>query len=85
MIDFGNLVDMAIVGSIIGLMQVVKAMDTEQKMARFYPLFVMVMGVVAAATKTSPWSIQMFGYNSLLYVGASSFIYKFGKTTVLGK
>ena len=85
MIDFMNLIDMAIIGAIMGLMEVLKGFDKEKKLARFYPLAVLLMGLAAAAFKAVPFTWQTFGYNTLLYVGASSFVFKFGKTTVLGK
>ena len=85
MIDFMNLVDMAIVGAIMGIMEVLKSFDKDRKLTRWYPLAVLLMGLGAAAFKTNPFTWQTFGYNVLLYVGASSFIFKFGKTTVLGK
>lgn len=85
MIDFLNVADAAIIGSIIALMEVIKAIDSKQRLGRFYPLFVLMLGLAAAAFKTIPWTWQGFGYNAIVYAGASSFVYKFGKTTVLGR
>lgn len=83
--DLLMLVDAAIIGAIMGIMEVIKVADKGKKLVRFYPLFVGVLGLGAALAKTQPFAWQQCGYNVLLYVGASSYIFKFGKTTLLGK
>jgi hypothetical protein len=85
MIDLLSFVDVAIIGSIMAIMEVLKSADDKGKFSRLYPLFVLILGVTAALFKTVPLSWQAFGNNAIIYVGASSFIYKFGKTTVMGK
>lgn len=83
--DLLSVVDAGIIGAIIAIMEVFKAIDKEKKLVRWYPLCVLVFAILAALFKTTPFAWQAFGYNALLYVGVSSFTYKFGKTTVLGK
>jgi hypothetical protein len=85
MIDLSNLLDMGIIGAIIAIMQVLKSFDVNKKFTRFYPLGVLILALAAAAFKSMPLTWQTFGYNAMLYAGTSSFIFKFGKTTVLGK
>lgn len=85
MIDFANILDMAVIGAIMGIMEIVKGFDKDHKMWRFYPLFVLILALGAAAFMARPFNWQTFGYQALVYAGASSFIFKFGKTTVLGK
>ena len=83
--DLMSVLDVAIVGSIFAIMEVIKAVDKNRKLARFYPAMVLALGLMAAAFKANPFNWQTFGYNAMLYAGASSFIFKFGKTTLLGK
>ena len=83
--DLMNFIDAAIIGAIFAMVEVIKAFDKERKAARFYPLIVLVMALGAAAFKAVPFNWQTFGYNAMLYAGSASFIFKFGKTTLLGK
>lgn len=83
--DFLNLLDGALIGAIVAIMEVIKSMDLKKKFTRWYPLIVLLLALVAAAFKAVPFTWQTFGYNAILYAGASSFIYKFGRTTILGK
>jgi hypothetical protein len=83
--DFMNLADMAIIGAIIAAMEVIKKSDTKKKLQRFYPAFVLVLGCLAALAKTQPLAWQDFLYNVMIYVAVPSYIFKFGKTTILGK
>lgn len=83
--DLMNLLDAAVIGAIMAIMTVIKKVDKEKRLTRFYPLFAGVLGLAAAAFKAQPFTWQNFGYFALLYVGASTYIFKFGKTTLLGK
>ena len=83
--DFMNLADMVIIGAIIAAMEVIKKSDTKKKLKRLYPAFVLVLGVIAALSKTQPLEWQGFLYNVMVYVAVPSYIFKFGKTTLLGK
>ena len=83
--DLLNVVDAALIGVIMGMMEIVKSVDKDHKNKRFYPLVVLVLAVIAALVKSKPLDLQTFGYNAMLYVGASSYIFKFAKTTVMGK
>lgn len=83
--DFLNLLDGALIGAIIAIMEVLKSMDTAKKFTRWYPFVVLILALVAAAFKANPFTWQTFGYNAILYAGASSYIYKLGRTTILGK
>ena len=83
--DLLSVVDMAIIGSIMAVMEILKGFDKDHKIVRFYPLVLAVLGLVAALFKANPLTWQSFGYNAMLYVAVPSYIYKFGKTTILGK
>lgn len=83
--DLLSVLDMAVIGAIMGIMEVLKAIDKDKKMWRFYPLVVLVLALGAAAFMARPFNWQTFGYQALIYAGSSSFIFKFGKTTLLGK
>jgi len=85
MVDFVNVLDAAVIGSIMGIMEIIKAADKNHKLGRFYPLFVLILALAAAAFMARPFTWQTFGHQALVYAGSSSFIFKFGKTTVLGK
>lgn len=85
MFDIMNLVDMAIVGAVIFAVELIKGFDKNNKYVRFYPLIVAALGLLAALFKTEPFAWRTFGYNAMLYVAVPSYIYKFGKTTVMGK
>lgn len=82
-LDLG--VNMGVVGGIIAMSNWVKGFDLEGKYARFYPLIPFALGIVAALFKTVPMSWQGVGENALIYAGISSYIFKAGKTTILGK
>jgi hypothetical protein len=81
----GTSLDMLIVAAIIAATQVVKAMDETGKFKRFYPIIVLFLGAAAAVIKTAPFTWQGLGYNLMVYICLPSYIYKFGKTTILGK
>lgn len=78
-------VNMGVIGAIIALTELVKGLDKENKYTRFYPIIPMVLGTVAALFKTTPLTWQGYGENWLLYVGLSTYIFKAGKTTLLGR
>ena len=83
--DFMNVVDMVIIGAIMALMEIVKSLDANKKYRRYYPLLVAVLGVAAALFKANPLNWQTIGYQIMVYVAVPSYIFKFGKTTVMGK
>lgn len=78
-------VNMGVIGAIIAMTEVVKGFDKEEKFKRFYPVIPLVLGTAAALFKTTPLTWQGYGENWLLYVGLSTYIFKAGKTTLLGK
>ena len=77
--------DAALVGGIIALCNVIKGFDKENKFKRFYPLLPLALGVASAYFKTAPFSWQAYGVNAIVYVGAASYLFQFGKTTILNK
>ena len=83
--DFMNMVDMVIIGAIMALMEIIKSLDARKKYKRFYPLLVALLGVAAALFKADPLDWQTVGYQVMVYVAVPSYIFKFGKTTVMGK
>lgn len=85
MIDLAQFLDMGIIGVIIGLMEVIKSMDKDRKLARWYPLMVLLLGVVAGVLRAPSMEWRELSYTVLMYGGGASIIFKFGKTTVLGK
>lgn len=83
--DFMNMVDMVIIGAIMAVMEIIKSLDTGKKFRRLYPLLVAVLGVAAALFKADPLDWQTVGYQIMVYVAVPSYIFKFGKTTLMGK
>lgn len=78
-------IDTAIVGGIITLANVIKSFDSEKKYKRFYTVIPLVLGVLAAYLKTDPFAWKAFGLYVIIYVGSSTYLFKFGKTTVLNQ
>lgn len=84
--DFSDLgINMAVVGGIIAITRIITTLDKENKLVRYYPVIPAVLAVAVAAFQTEPFSWQAFGTNFFIYVGAATYIYKFGKTTLLNK
>jgi hypothetical protein len=84
MIDVLQFVPAGIIGVILILTGMIKALDKANKFTRFYPLIPLVLGVGFAFLWTNPWAWKIFGYNVLLFACGSSYVYKVGKTTILG-
>ena len=78
-------VNTGIIGAIIALTEVIKGFDKEGKLKRFYILIPTVLGSLAALFKTVPLTWQAYGESWLIFVGLSIYIFKAGKTTLLGK
>lgn len=78
-------VNIGVIGAIIAITEVVKGFDKQGKFTRWYPLIPMILGTGAAFFKTVPLTWQGYGENWLLYVGLSTYIFKAGKTTLLGR
>jgi ABC-type glucose/galactose transport system permease subunit len=78
-------INSAIVGGIITLSNVIKSWDPTNKYKRFYILIPTILGVLVAYLKTEPFMWKDFGTNIIIYVGSATYIFKFGKTTVLGQ
>lgn len=84
--DFANLgIDLAIVAAIIALTEVAKSLDPAKKLARFYILIPTILGVAAAFIVSRPLQWQEVAKNIVLYVGAATYLFKFGKTVVVGQ
>lgn len=83
--NWENLLDMGLVAIIMTAMEFIKHYDKNGKLKRFYPLFVGILGLIVAYFMTNPWVWKTFGINAMKYVLGPAYIYKFGKTTVLGK
>lgn len=83
--DFLNLgINTAVVAGIIAITKVITGFDKEGKYARWYPIIPAILGIAAAILATSPFAWRTFGNNALIYTGAATYLYKVGKTTVLG-
>lgn len=78
-------IDTAIIGGIIALANVIKSFDTENRFKRFYPLIPLGLGILAAYFKIDPFAFKPFGSLAITYVGISSYLFKFGKTTLLNQ
>ena len=78
-------VDTAIIGGIIALANVIKGFDSANKFKRFYPVLPLALGLLAAYFKTEPFTAKAFGAAAIIYVGTSSYLFQFGKSTILGK
>jgi len=83
--DFLNLgINTAVVAGIIAITKVITGFDKEGKYARWYPVIPAILGIAAAYFATAPFVWRTFGNNALIYTGAATYLYKVGKTTVLG-
>lgn len=78
-------VDAAIIGSVIAICNVIKGFDKANRYARFYPVLPLVFGTFAALVKAEAWTFQAVGEAMIKYVGLSSYMFQFGKTTLLNK
>jgi hypothetical protein len=79
-------INAGIIVAIMGITEVAKSQfDPAGKLARFYILLPTFLGLVAALVMTRPLEVQELAKNAILYVGAAVYLYKFGRTTVLGK
>jgi hypothetical protein len=85
MIDLSSLLNMGIIGSIIALTKLITSMDKGRKLERLYPAIPLILGIIAALFVTVPLEWQAYGANVLMLGPTAAYIYKFGKTTVLGK
>lgn len=83
--DLATYMDMGVIGAILALTSVIKSLDKQEKFTRFYPVIPLVLGIVAAVAKTVPFQWQLALENLIKYVGVSTYIFKFGKTTILNK
>ena len=78
-------VNTGIIAAIIALTNVIKGLDKDNKYTRWYLLIPTVLGSAAALFQTSPLTWQGYGNNWLIFVGLSIYIFKAGKTTLLGR
>jgi len=78
-------VDTAIIAGIIALSNVIKSFDGEKKFKRFYILIPLGLGILAAYLRTEPFSVKAFGSLAMNYAGIASYLFKFGKTTLLNQ
>lgn len=83
--DFTNLLDMGMIGAILMFTEFIKSLDKDNKFTRFYPVVPLLLGVVAAFATAETITFQTVVAKIILYVGPATYIYKFGKTTVMGK
>lgn len=77
-------INLSLVGGIIALTQVVKKIDAKGKLARFYVLLPLGLGVVAAFLVTQPLTWQGVGVNAIIYAGVSSYFYVAKKKLAVG-
>jgi hypothetical protein len=77
-------INLSLVGGIIALTQVVKALDKAKKLERFYVLVPLILGVGAAFFATSPLTWQGVGINAIIYAGVSSYLYVAKKKLTVG-
>ena len=77
--------DAGVLAGIIGLTGCIKSMDTKQRFKRFYVLIPAILGIVAALALAQPFTWQEILKQALIYAGVASWVYKTGKTAVLGK
>lgn len=86
MIDLSALVDMAMVGAIVALTSVIKgAFKGKPAVKRWCPVIAFLLGTVGALAKTVPFAWQPFLYNAMILSSVATYVYSFGKVTVLGK
>lgn len=78
-------VEMGMIAAILALTEVIKSFDTGKKFWRLYPVIPLVLGVAAAFATADAITFQNVLEKSILYVGPATYIFKFGKTTVMGK
>jgi len=84
--DIMNLaVNTAVIGAIIAVSEVFKSLDTFGKLTRYYIIIPTVLGILAALALSNPFQWQEIIKQSIIYVGLSTYLFKFGKTTLFGK
>ena len=71
-------IDSAIIAGIIAITQAVKALDSENRLKRFYILVPTILGFLAALFITTPLTWQAVGRNALVYIGAATYFYSAG-------
>lgn len=71
-------IDTAIIAGIIAITQAVKALDSENRLKRFYILVPTILGFLAALFITTPPTWQAVGRNALVYIGAATYFYSAG-------
>lgn len=83
--DFANLgINLAVIGGIIGVTEVIKLILPEV-LKRFLLLVPTILGVVAAIALGWNQGWQGVVREAIVYVGTSTYIWKFGKTVVAGQ
>jgi hypothetical protein len=83
--DLALVLDMSVITSIIAITKVVTSFDSQRKLARIYPVFPLILAAIAAIFFTTPLEWQAYGANLFKFSAGAAYIFKFGKTTVLGK
>lgn len=77
--------EMGMIAAILAFTEVIKSFDKDNKYWRWYPVIPLVLGIVAAFATAESITFQKVLEKSILYVGPATYIFKFGKTTVMGK
>jgi hypothetical protein len=77
-------INLAVIAGIIALTQVIKKQDKDGKLARFYVLVPLVLGIVAAVFVTVPLTWQGVGANAIIYAGVASYLYVAKRKLIIG-
>ncbi|GEM_PF-2612853 len=74
-----------VVGGIIAITKVITTVfDPQGKLSRWYILVPTVLAVLGAYLMTTPFEVKAFLLNVLIYAGVSTYLFKFGKSVILG-
>ncbi len=80
-----SFMEMGMIAAILAATEVIKSFDVNNKLWRFYPVIPLVLGIIAAFATADTLTFQKVLEKTILYVGPATYIFKFGKTTLLGK
>ena len=73
-----------VIAGIVALTTMIKSLDKNKRLKRFYTLIPFALGILASVFLTQPFQWQQFGLNCLIYASIASYMYTTGKKVLLG-